>query len=64
MASPSSPVLQELRQFDTSSPGFQDQLYNALNGDEYRGCVSSLEGDDLGWLVDYLDGVSSRVVLP
>lgn len=64
MTSPSSAVLQKLRQFDASSLDFQDKLCNTLSGDEYLRCASNLEGDDLGWLVEYLDGVSRRVVLP
>jgi hypothetical protein len=57
MSSPSTPVLQQLHRLDTSSSGFHDQLSNVLYGKEYRQCVPKLEGDDLVWFVDYLDGV-------
>ena len=56
-ASPSSPVLQQLRNLDTSSSGFQDQLCNTLYGSEYVECLRNLEGDDATWLANYLDRV-------
>ena len=64
MASPGSPVLQRLNGFDRSSPEFQNQLSNVLHGQEYRQCVPDLEGDDLVWLVDYLDEVRYYVAPP
>ena len=57
MSSPSSPTLQQLHRLDRSSPDFHDQLCNLFYGREYSQCVLSLQGDDLAWLVDYLDKV-------
>jgi hypothetical protein len=59
----SSPVLQRLDHLDRSSPDFHDQLCNVLYGEEYVQCVSNLQGNDLVWLVDYLDRVRRRVAL-
>ncbi|KAF9646907.1 hypothetical protein BDM02DRAFT_2871174 [Thelephora ganbajun] len=55
MTSPSSPALQQLHCFDASSPNFYDQLYNLLCRQEYVQCIPNLKGDDLVWLVNYLD---------
>lgn len=57
MASSGPPVLHKLRLLDTSSADFDDQLCNVLYGEEYVKCLSSLEGGDAAWLVDYLDKV-------
>ena len=57
MSSPSPTALQQLHQLDTSSPGFQHQLSDALYGAEYKQCVPHLNLEDLTWLVDYLDKV-------
>ena len=64
MSSPTSPALQKLHHLDRSSPNFHDQLCNALHGEEYTQCVLNLQGDDLVWIVDYLDKVRRRVTLP
>ena len=56
-ASPSSPSLQKLHNLEMSSPNFQDQLSDAFYGKEYAECVRNLEGDDLTWLINYLDKV-------
>ncbi|KAF9644320.1 kinase-like protein, partial [Thelephora ganbajun] len=56
MSSPSPPVLQELHRLDRSSSRFHDQITNVLYGKEYMRCVENLQGNDLVWLVDYLDG--------
>ena len=57
MLAPSSPALKEFHRLDKSSSEFQGQLAGLLSGKKYNECVSSLEGDDLVWLVDYLDKV-------
>ena len=57
MPSPNSPTLQRLCRLDKSSPGFHDQLYNALYGEEYIQYVPRLQPDDVVWLADYLDTV-------
>jgi len=64
MSPPSSPFLQELQRFDRSSPDFQGQLSSVLYGPEYVRCVPDLQGDDLVWLVDYLDKVRPCIALP
>jgi len=62
MAAPSSPVLQTFPSLDAPLPGLQNQLNNTLRGEEYQQCVSTLQDDDLVWLVDYLDKVCHHVV--
>ena len=57
-------ILQQLSRINRSSPGFHDQLSNVLYGREYKRCIPNLQGEDLVWLVDYLDKVSRRIVLP
>ena len=64
MSSPSSLALQQFHQLDKSSPDFPDKLCNVLYGEEYTKCVLILQGDDLMWLVDYLDKVRRRVNFP
>lgn len=57
MTSPSSFGLQKLDRLDASLPCFEDQLCDVFYGEEYIQCVPNLEGDDLDWLVNYLDKV-------
>ena len=64
MSSLRSPALQQLHLLDGSVSGFHDQLGNVLYGEEYRQCVPNLRGDDLMWLVDYLDKVRRRILPP
>ena len=64
MSSPSLPVLEQLRRLDKSLPGFHDQLSSILYGEEYQQCVPNLQGDDLVWLVDYLDKVRRHISIP
>ena len=64
MSSPSSPASQQFHQLDKSSPDFPDKLCNVLYGEEYTKCVLILQGDELVWLVDYLDKVRRRVSFP
>ena len=64
MSSPTSPALQQLNRLNRSSPEFQDQLNNVIYGEEYRQCVQNLEGDDMVWLVDYLDKVRLHATSP
>ena len=49
--------LRQLRRPDRSSSKFHDQLKDVLCGEEYKQWVQSLDGEDLMWLVDYLDKV-------
>ena len=60
--SPSSPALQKLHNLEMSSPNFQDQLSNAFYGKEYAECMRDFEGDDVTWLINFLDKV--RPCLP
>lgn len=55
---PSGP-LKQLHSLDKASPHFHEQLSSFLHGDEYRNAVPNLQGEDLVWLVEYLDSVSS-----
>lgn len=64
MFSPSLPVLQPLHRLDRSAPGFHEELSEVLYGEEYRACLSIVQGDDLVWLIDYLDEVRRHVFLP
>jgi hypothetical protein len=64
MPSPNSPVLQQLDYLNGSLPGFHDRLYGLLYGEEYVQCTRNLQGDDLVWLVNYLDKVRRRVAVP
>ena len=64
MSPPSSPALQRLDLLNGPSPDFHNQLSNVLCGEEYRRSVLDLQGDDLVWLVDYLDKVRSHVNFP
>ena len=64
MPSPGAPVLQQLSLLDKSSPDFHGQLCHVLYGKEYNEYIPNLQGDDLVWLVDYLDKVRLRVALP
>ena len=61
--SPSNP-LQTLRDIDKTSPHFHNQLIDLLRGNEYQDVVPSLQGEDLAWLVNYLDNVSRHNVSP
>jgi hypothetical protein len=63
MPSPNSPVLQRLDRLNKTSLDFPDQFCNIIYGEEYVQCAWNLEGDDLVWLVEYLDKVRRRVAL-
>lgn len=55
--------LQLLHNLDKASPLFHKQISEFLRGKEYRDAVPNLKGEDLMWLVEYLDGVSPRTIL-
>ena len=61
MSPPSSPALQQLNRLERASPDFHDQLYSVLYGEEYVQCEQTLEGDDLMWLIEYLNKVCCHV---
>lgn len=54
-------LLQQLHRLDRSSSEFRDRISGILYGEEYGRCVSNLQGEDLLWLVNYLDKVRRRV---
>ena len=55
-------VLEQLRGFDRASPQFHKHLSNLLRSEGYRNAVSILQGEDLAWLVEYLDSVSLQTI--
>ena len=55
-------VLEQLRSFDGASPQFHKHLSNFLRSSGYRSVFPNLQGEDLAWLVDYLDSVSLYTV--
>jgi len=55
-------ALKQLRGFDRASPLFHKHLSNFLHSEEYRDAVPSLQGEDLAWLAEYLDGVSLQTI--
>ena len=55
-------VLQRLDRLDKSSFKFPNRLTNLLNEKEYKSCIRKLKGDQVAWLVEYLDNVCSRTV--
>jgi len=57
-------VLEQLRDFDKASPEFHKHFSNFLRSEGYRGVVPSLQGEDLAWLVEYLDTVSFWTIPP
>ena len=59
-----SNALKQLRGFDRASPQFHKHLSNFLHSEEYRNAVPSLQGEDLAWLVEYLDSVSLQTIFP
>ena len=62
-AKPSHGLLQQLHLLSRTSPEFLDKLSSILYGEEYKRSVPNLRGDDLVWLVDYLDEVRCHVSL-
>ena len=64
MSSTNLPALQRLRNLDRSSSEFQDQVCNLLYEEEYQKCLPGLQGDDLVWLVEYLNEVRRRFPPP
>ena len=56
--------LKQLQDFDRASPQFHNHLSNFLRSEGYRSAVPNLQGEDLTWLVEYLDSVSLQTVSP
>ena len=55
-------VLEQLRGFDRASPQFHKHLSNFLRSEGYRSAIPNLQGEDVAWLVEYLDSVSLYTV--
>ena len=61
MSSSGPPGLQKLYHLNRPSPDFHDQLCSVLYGEEYQKCVPNLQGEDLVYLVNYLDEVHRHI---
>jgi len=61
-SSVSHPFLQQLHCLSRFSPGFHDQLTEVLHGKKFQKHAPNLQGDDLVWLIDYLDKVCHHMV--
>ena len=59
-----SDILEQLHGFDGASPEFHKHLINFLRSEGYRSAVPTLQGEDLAWLIEYLDSVSLQIVSP
>ena len=51
-------VLKQLHGLDRTSSQFHKRLSGLLRSEAYRSAVPNLQGEDLAWLVDYLESVS------
>ena len=56
-------ALKKLRNLDRASPRFYKHLSSFIRSKEYRSTVPSLQGEDVAWLVEYLDSVSPKLFL-
>ena len=56
--------LQQLCDLDQTLPQFHEQLGNLLCKREYQAIVPGLQGEDLEWLVEYLDNVGVQIHFP
>lgn len=63
MSSSNPLVLERLRRLDRSSQTFDDGLADVLRDNEYERWASNLRGEDLAWLIDYLDKVHLPMLL-
>ena len=61
---PSLNSLRQLRRPDRSSSKFHNQLKDLLCGEEYKEWMSNVDGEDLVWLIDYLDKVHHPTAFP
>jgi len=57
-------VLKQLHGLDRTSSQFHKRLSGLLRSEAYRSAVPNLEGEDLAWLVDYLESVSIQSIPP
>ena len=57
-------VLKQLHGLDRTSSQFHKRLSGLLRSEAYRSAVPNLQGEDLAWLVDYLENVSIQSISP
>lgn len=57
MASPRSPTLAKLHRLQYNSPNFSRKLSKILREEDYKQCVQDIKGNELTWLLNYLDQV-------
>ena len=55
-------VLKQLHGLDRTSSQFHKRLSGLLRSERYRSAVPNLQGEDLAWLVDYLESVSIQSI--
>jgi len=55
-------ILKRLHGLDRTSSQFHKRLSGLLRSEEYRSAVPNLQGEDLAWLVDYLESVSLQII--
>ena len=55
-------VLKQLHNLDRTSSQFHKRLSGLLRSERYRSAVPNLQGEDLAWLVDYLESVSIQTI--
>jgi len=57
-------VLKQLHGLDRTSSQFHKRLSGLLHSEAYRSAVPNLQGEELAWLVDYLESVSIQTISP
>ena len=57
--SPLDPFIRRLSQLDRASPQFSDRLATLLEEEKNLNHVSSLSAEEISWLAEYLDNVST-----
>ena len=57
-------VLKQFQGLDRTSSQFHKRLSGLLRSERYRSAVPNLQGEDLAWLVDYLESVSIQTIPP
>ena len=63
---PSHKALRDLNRLERSSPNFPDQLTSLLSRKNYGdyNFLKSLQSQDKGWLIEYLDNVCVHLTVP
>jgi len=57
-------ALKQLHGLDRTSSQFHKRLSGLLRSEGYRSAIPNLQGEDLAWLVDYLESVSLQSISP